>query len=58
MMFRYGLRTVSLMIRDAFEALDRLVGGLGTAVLALFTVACWGLVCARALLASGCRCCP
>lgn len=53
MTFRYALRTVSLMIRDAFEALDRLVGGLGTAVLALFTVACWGLVGAACLVGIG-----
>lgn len=53
MTLRYGLRTVSLMIRDAFEALDRLVGGLGTAVLALFTVACWGMVGALCLVGVG-----
>ncbi len=32
------------MLRDAFEALDRLVGGLVTALLALTTVTCWGVV--------------
>ncbi|MFC5822100.1 sensor histidine kinase [Nonomuraea harbinensis] len=32
------------MMRNAVEALDRLAGGLGTAVLALATVACWVVV--------------
>ncbi|NUR89516.1 MAG: sensor domain-containing protein, partial [Nonomuraea sp.] len=41
------------MTRDAFEALDRLAGGLGTALLALATVAGWVVVGATCLVGIG-----
>jgi signal transduction histidine kinase len=37
-------RRLAAMLKNAFEALDHLAGGLGTAVLALATVACWLVV--------------
>ncbi|MEQ4723513.1 sensor domain-containing protein [Nonomuraea sp. B19D2] len=41
------------MTRDAFEALDRLAGGLGTALLALVTVVGWVLVGTACLIGIG-----